>query len=823
MRDGIGRRGAVALAIAAALGGTGAQAGEKLDMSFIQGGTGLSPEVWDALNGKYLPGRYLVALSVNGKEAGKQVLDVTPQDSEALCLSAAWLARAGVYLNTDYFQTGYDAARQCYVLAKAPAVTVDFDVSAQSLSLAIPQKGLAKAPETVDWNYGASALRVNYNLNANSGQGSTALFGSSDLKANVGHWVVNSSATVSSGLGGGDGGGSAFSASMFTASRAIRALSADLSLGKTSTGDSLLGSSGTYGVSLSRNNSMKPGSLGYTPVFSGSANGPARVTLTQNGRLLYSELVPAGPFAITDVALYSSGDVLMTVTGEDGRVQQTQRFPLSVMSSQLSPGQHEFNLAAGVPDEGSHLRRGVVAASYGYGLNGLTLRSGGVVNPDWQGVSAGAVLGLGELGAMSADGAYAWARYRDRRLTGSKLQLGWSKQISLTGTGLRLSWSRQDKGFNDLSGFDPSQGWREATLGRRIRTEWNAGVSQPVGGLFSLSLSAWQRNYYPAGSLGCNANNTLFCQMDDEDNGAGDGSQERGLSGSLSAQVSRVSLNLGVSGARNAQGENNWSVSASVSIPFPFTLFGRPYSTSTSFNTTQGGGVGISSGVSGSLNDRVSYGLGGGRGADGSLNSYVNAAYQGDRAYLSGALNQSGNGGVSGSLSASGSVLALPAAHSVLLSRTASDTVAVVNVAGTPGVKVSSGSGVTDSDGNLVVPLNSYDWNTVTVEAGTLPLDTELGTTSQRVVPTHGAVVWMPFEVLKVQRYLLQVRTRDGRFVPGGTWARSSKGTPLGFVANNGVLMINAVDAPGAITLGHCRIAAGKLQATDKLQEITCD
>lgn len=45
------------------------------------------------------------------------------------------------------------------------------------------------------------------------------------------------------------------------------------------------------------------------------------MTLTQNGRLLYSEMVPAGPFSITDVPLYTSGDVTMKVTGEDGREQ----------------------------------------------------------------------------------------------------------------------------------------------------------------------------------------------------------------------------------------------------------------------------------------------------------------------------------------------------------------------------------------------------------------------------------------------------------------------------------------------------------------------
>ncbi|EBS4098123.1 outer membrane usher protein PefC, partial [Salmonella enterica subsp. enterica serovar Bareilly] len=77
------RRGALALAMAAAFASTTTVAGEKLDMSFIQGGAGINPEVWAALNGNYAPGRYLVDLSLNGKDIGKRILDVTPQDSEA--------------------------------------------------------------------------------------------------------------------------------------------------------------------------------------------------------------------------------------------------------------------------------------------------------------------------------------------------------------------------------------------------------------------------------------------------------------------------------------------------------------------------------------------------------------------------------------------------------------------------------------------------------------------------------------------------------------------------------------------------------------------
>ncbi|WP_212737045.1 hypothetical protein, partial [Escherichia coli] len=58
------------------------------------------------------------------------------------------------------------------------------------------------------------------------------------------------------------------------------------------------------------------------------------------------------------------------------------------------------------------------------------------------------------------------------------------------------------------------------------------------------------------------------------------------------------------------------------------------------------------------------------------------------------------------------------------------DTVAVVNVKDTPGVKVTSGDGQTDSDGNRVVPLNSHDRNTVTYDSG--PITQEIKPTKTR-------------------------------------------------------------------------------------------
>ncbi|MGC7960472.1 fimbria/pilus outer membrane usher protein, partial [Salmonella enterica] len=108
-------------------------------------------------------------------------------------------------------------------------------------------------------------------------------------------------------------------------------------------------------------------------------------------------------------------------------------------------------------------------------------------------------------------------------------------------------------------------------------------------------------------------------------------------------QIKGVSLNLGWSGSRNTQGENNWSASASVSVPF--TLFDRKYSSSTSVSTGKDGGTGFSTGVSGSLNDRFSYGFGGGRDSGGGGTGYLNASYSSDRAYLSGTMNHSTGSG----------------------------------------------------------------------------------------------------------------------------------------------------------------------------------
>lgn len=786
----------------------------KLDFSFIQGGTGVDPTAWDEVNSHYIPGHYLLDVVVNDRKPVKQPLDITVADRDQLCLSTDWLTRAGIFIDTAYFSKTRDKARDCYVLSAAPDVSVDMDMASQTLTLALPQVALSSSPQDVSWEYGNTALRTNYSANVSVNDVDTSAFGSLDLKGNVAGWVVTSTMTATQ---------DQTDVAMFTATRPIQSLNADLSAGKTFVGDSLLGSVGILGASLRSNSSMRADDLGYRPVFSGVARSNARVSLIQAGSTIWSQPVPPGPFAIRDVTLLNSGDVQMVITEQDGSVTR-QVFPLTVMSGMIAPGENEFSVSAGVRDEHENdhgAEGGMASLGYGRGVGPLTLRGGTLLHSQYQGISSEVTGSLGQLGGLSLKGALAQAHYDDGETdSGAKVQTTWNKRFETTGTGVYLTLGRRlSAEFSDFATFSPDrrahcdlptyapETFAPGTIpdaqclsgtDRISRNELSLGLNQAVG-VVNAGLTGWRRDYW------------------------NDPSTETGVTGNLSGQVlgSTVSFGSSVSQTHSRQGsQDNWSASLSVSIPF--TVMDRRYTSWTSVTTGHQGGAGINSGVSGSLNDRVSYSVGGGRSSDGTMQGNLSGSYTGNRVGLGMSLNQSTNG-TTGSATMTGSVLAVPAAHSVIFSRTVSDTVAVANIKDTPGVKFFSGVDATDASGNVVIPLNGYRYNTVTVDSATLPHNVELGTTSQSVVPVEQSVVYMPFETWNVHRYLLQVREPGGAFVSSGTWAKDAQGTPLGFVAQNGVLLLNAVTKPGDIRVGNCGVPAGKIQDTEKVQEVMCE
>ncbi len=75
----------------------------------------------------------------------------------------------------------------------------------------------------------------------------------------------------------------------------IKSIQGSFTVGKTITSLSILPNFCFYGMSLRSERDMRPWEKrGYAPVISGVANSNAKITISQNGYVLSSQVVPAG-------------------------------------------------------------------------------------------------------------------------------------------------------------------------------------------------------------------------------------------------------------------------------------------------------------------------------------------------------------------------------------------------------------------------------------------------------------------------------------------------------------------------------------------------
>ena len=704
---------------------------------------------------------------------------MTPQDSNELCLTEACLTKAGIYVSADYFREGYDATRQCYVLTKAPSVKVDFDVSTQSLALSIPQKGLVKIPENVDWDYGTSAFRVNYNANANTGRNNTSAFGSADLKANIGRWVVSSSATAS----GGDSGDNSTTINMFTATRAIRALSADLAVGKTSTGDSLLGNTGTYGVSLSRNNSMKPGNLGYTPVFSGIANGPSRVTLTQNGRLLHSEMVPAGPFTIQDLDSSVRGRLDVEVIEQDGR-KKTFQVDTAYVPYLTRPGQIRYKLVSGRSRNYEHTTEGPVfaAGEASWGIsNKWSLYGGGIVAGDYNALAVGLGRDLNEFGTVSADVTQSVAR-----IPGEETKQGKS---------WRLSYSKR---FDDVNADITFAGYRFSernymTMDQYLNARYRNDFTGREKELYTVTLNKNFEDWKTSVNLQY-SHQTYW---------------DRRTSDYYTLSVNRYfdafgfkNISLGLSASRSKY-QNRDNDSAFVRLSVPWGTGTASYSGSMSndrYTNTVGYSDTLNKGLSSySLNAGVS--SGGGQPSQSQMSAYYN--HSSPLANLSANFSAVENGYTSFGMSASGGATITAKGAALHAGGMNGGTRLLVDTDGVGGVPVDGGRVSTNRWGiGVVTDVSSYYRNTTSVDLNKLPEDMEATRSVVESVLTEGAIGYREFEVLKGSRLFAVLRLADNSHPPFGASVTNAKGRELGMVADSGLAWLSGVNPGETLNVG---------------------
>ncbi|EPH4081940.1 fimbria/pilus outer membrane usher protein, partial [Salmonella enterica subsp. enterica serovar Cerro] len=267
------------------------------------------------------------------------------------CFTPEWIKRLGV--NTAVFPVsdkGVDTT--CIHLPeKIPGAEVAFDFASMRLNISLPQASLLNSargyipPE--EWDEGIPAALINYSFTGSRGTDSDSYFLSLSSGLNYGPWRLRNNGAWN--YSKGDGYHSQRWNNIGTwVQRAIIPLKSELVMGDSNTGNDVFDSVGFRGARLYSSDNMYPDSLqGYAPTVRGIARTAAKLTIRQNGYVIYQSYVSPGAFAITDLnPTSSSGDLEVTVDEKDGS-QQRYTVPYSTVPLLQREGRVKYDLVAG--------------------------------------------------------------------------------------------------------------------------------------------------------------------------------------------------------------------------------------------------------------------------------------------------------------------------------------------------------------------------------------------------------------------------------------------------------------------------------------------
>ena len=721
--------------------------------------------------GQVAEGHYLVTLWMNQSDQGQHTLNFkkNAQGQVQPELTPALLHELGV--NTAALP-GFSALPPDQpvndLATLIPDAQVHFDLSQLRLDISVPQIAMQQnAAGYVDpalWDDGVPALLMNYSLNgsrnwqrAQTGMDSseqTNLFASLRNGLNWQAWRLRSDMTYTRNQNSGTASSSQQNTRFSNTylQRDIHALRAEVLAGESSTGNEVFDSIPFRGIKLNSSEEMLPNSLrGFAPEISGIAQSNARVTVSQNGNVVYQTYVAPGPFRINDLYQTSQGgDLTVTITEADGTVR-SQTMAFSSLPVMQRPGALKYEFTTGRYDGG--ITQGSREATFAlgtfiYGLPyDITLYGGGLMADDYLSFVAGSGLSLGTFGALSADVTTSTARLQgqDEQQEGRSYRLRYAKSLLSTGTAVDLAAYRYStrhyysfSDFNNL-GYELNDSQVPWALERQ-RSNFQMRVSQQLGDWGSLYLSASRNDFWGNSQV----NNTVS---------AGYNTSYRGVSLGVAYSIDRI------------KGDEGWPENRqlSMNMQVPFSLFSSSPAVSRHYVNYQmthnnQGQVQQQVGVSGNaLDDRLSYSAMQSRsnGSSGD-NATLNAGYQGSKGMANMGYSYS-NQFRSLNLSGNGSLVVHP--EGVTLGQMLGSSVAIVSAPGAGGVEVMNGNVRTDSRGYAVVPyLSNYQNNNISLNPATLPDNVDMAKSSLNVYPTKGAVVMAKFDTRVGYQALVTLR-----------------------------------------------------------------
>lgn len=412
-------------------------------------------------SGYIMPGNYTMVVHINKDEIEEESIDFYQSENDKKgsfpCISKKLTMMLGLKPDLLDKLTWWHQG-QCLNIDSLNGMKVRSDLASSSLYMSIPQIYLEYQSKDWDppsrWDNGISGVLFDYNLNAQTQFQNIKNLHTNTLSAN-GTAGVNFDAWRLRGdwqgrvnqFNNNENGSQKFDWSRFYAYRPLPYLRALFTMGEDYLESAVFDSFRFAGMSLRSDDKMLPPNLrGYAPEITGIAKTNAKITISQQGRIIYETQVPSGPFRIQDINEAVSGELDVRVEEQNGSVQKF-KINTADVPYLTRPGQVRYKFAAGKPSDWQHHTVGTMFGSgeFSWGINsGWSLYGGALGGDDYNAIALGVGRDLMMIGALSFD------------ITQSRAVLQ-QQGASLTGESYRLSYS---KTFDELDSQVTFAGYR---------------------------------------------------------------------------------------------------------------------------------------------------------------------------------------------------------------------------------------------------------------------------------------------------------------------------------------------------------------------------
>lgn len=744
--------------------------------------------------GYIMPGDYTFKIKINQNELEELPISVyttgdVSKDSK-VCFTPDVVKKLGFKEDaTKAFTLWHN--NQCVDITALKGVEVNPDLSAGVLTISVPQAYVEYTDDnwvpSSMWDEGVPGVLADYNLNAQTHHNQhdsdeNTISGNGTFGANLGAWRARADWQSNYEDQSEENNGSSqkqWTWSRVYLYRALTALKAKLTLGEDYLNSDLFDSFRFTGASVVSDDKMLPPNLrGYAPEVTGVAKTNAKVTISQQGRVIYETQVAAGPFAIQDLNNAVSGTLDVRVQEQDGSVQ-TYKVSTASIPYLTRPGSMRYKVFAGKPTSYDHNTEGDTFGSgeFSWGVsNGWSVYGGLVSSSDYLSVAAGIGRDLMVLGALAFDVTRSEAKLEDEDRHGQSYRVSYSKRFDDTGSQVTFAgyrFSEKDyMSFNDYLSYTSShddfmqsremytvtfsQQFKSLGLSAYLNYSHQSYWNNPAEDRYNLSLA----RYFDIGKW-------------------------KNINGSLTAYRNKFN------------GQNDDGMYLSFSVPWGD-------SGSLSYNGSVNGDNNTHSlAYFDRLNNGDNYRIAaGGSDEGGNLSGYYD--HSADIADITANLDYQQNQYTSAGLSLRGGMTATTHGAALHRANNLGGTRVMVDTGDAADIPVQgySDSTRTNRFGKTVITeVSDYSKNSLSIDINDLPDDAEASASVVQATLTEGAIGYRKFNVVSGAKAMGVIRLADGTYPPFGASVQNAEKQEVGIVNDEGQAYLSGLKPEGKLNV----------------------